>query len=117
MVGAGACLSAGGFGKRCRDPCPDLGATMEDAGREGGTAAENGTEGEGYVLVKAAPEGEGDPAAAAAGGDREDLAASAPAMAMAVAAADEAAAPAKVSPVPVPPPLAAFVRAGVVIWH
>ncbi|AQK58366.1 Protein WVD2-like 4 [Zea mays] len=68
---------------------------MEDAGREGGTAAENGTEGEGYVLVKAAPEGEGDPTAAAAGGDREDLAASAPAMAMAVAAADEAAAPAK----------------------
>ncbi|PWZ28877.1 Protein WVD2-like 4 [Zea mays] len=68
---------------------------MEDAGREGGAAAENGTEGEGYVLVKAVPEGEGDPAAAAAGGDREDLAASAPAMAVAVAAADEAAAPAK----------------------
>jgi hypothetical protein len=82
---------------------------MEDAGREGGAAAENGTEGEGYVLVKAVPEGEGDPAA---GGDREDLAASAPAMAVAVAAADEAAALAKVSPVSVPPPLAAFVRAG-----
>ena len=78
---------------------------------EGAAAAENGIEGEGYVVVKAAAEVEGGPAA----GDRGDLAAPAEdaapagsedaAPAPAVTADETAApakAPAKVSSVPLP---------------
>ncbi|XP_066339558.1 protein WVD2-like 4 [Miscanthus floridulus] len=75
---------------------------MEDAGREGAAsaAAENGIEGDGYVVVKAAAEGQGGPAADAAAGDRGDLAEdAAPAGSedapAPVVTADETAAPAK----------------------
>jgi hypothetical protein len=98
---------------------------------EGAAAAENGIEGEGYVVVTAAAEGEGGPAA---GGDRGDLAApaedaapagseDAPAPAVTVTAAEDVAAvapakaPAKVSPVPLPPSLAARAVRAVVIRH
>jgi hypothetical protein len=50
---------------------------MEDAGREGAAAAENGIEREGYVVVKAAAtDWERDPAAN--GGDHGDLAIKSP---------------------------------------
>jgi hypothetical protein len=114
-------VPAGGYGRRGRDPGPDLDAAMEDA-----VAAENGIEGEGYVVVKAAAaaEAEGDSGAS----DRGDLAAPAEdaapagsedAPAPAVTPDETAApakAPAKVSAVP-HTGLAAFARAGVVIRH
>jgi hypothetical protein len=78
-------LPAGGYGRRGRDPGPDLDAAMEDA-----VAAENGIEGEGYVVVKAAAaaEAEGDSGAS----DRGDLAA--PAEDAAPAGSEDAPAPA-----------------------
>jgi hypothetical protein len=114
-------VPAGGYGRRGRDPGLDLDAAMEDA-----VAAENGIEGEGYVVVKAAAaaEAEGDSGAS----DRGDLAAPAEdaapagsedAPAPAVTPDETAApakAPAKVSAVP-HTGLAAFARAGVVIRH
>jgi hypothetical protein len=78
---------------------------MEDAGRKGAAAAENGIEREGYVVFKAAAtDWEGD--LAADGGDRGDLAApaedtllagfkGAAAAAVTAVAEDKAAAPAK----------------------
>jgi len=78
-------VPAGGYGRRGRDPGPDLDAAMEDA-----VAAENGIEGEGYVVVKAAAaaEAEGDSGAS----DRGDLAA--PAEDAAPAGSEDAPAPA-----------------------